>query len=184
LLPTVLFIIVAYVLYALIVGWCRWQRFRLLEKPSRTRPRWLTLAGGVASLGLLFYVSFWMPPAAPNQDMRLANILGVAEGKAWLEKKGLVQKAVLQTPLQLDQRQPNGQPVYAILHPESPPILLPPAKHPVGIKHRRLKRKGDAARESRDRKLGPRLSKQDKSGKKRASGPSARKSRTPKDSTG
>lgn len=183
-LPTVLFIIVAYTLYALVVGWCRWQKFRFLERPSRTRPRWLTLAGGAASLGLLFYVIFWMTPAAPVENTRLADILGVAQGKAWLEKKKLVQKASLQAPLQLDQRQPNGQPVYAVLHPESPPTLLPPAKPSVGLKHRKSRGKRSSVRKSQNRRLVPWLSKKDKSREKRPSKPSARKLRRSKDSTG
>lgn len=183
-LPTVLFIIVAYILYALVVGWCRWQRFRFLERQSRTRPRWLTLAGGAASLGLLCYVIFWMAPDAPGQNMRLANILGVAEGKAWLEKKEISQRAPLQSPLQLEQRQPDGQPVYAVLHPESPPSLLPPAKPPVRIKHRKPKKKRSSVRESQNRKLDPRLSTKDASRKKGAPKPSARKSRKSRDSTG
>jgi len=116
-----------------------------------------------------------MTPTAPGENMRLANILGVAEGKAWLEKKEMFKKAVLHTPLQLDQRQPNGQPVYAGLHPESPPTLLPPAKPPAGIKHRKPKKKSSSFKESQDRKLEPRLSKEDKSREKRTSKPSARK---------
>lgn len=183
-LPTVLFIIVAYSLYALVVGWCRWQKFRFLERPSRGRPRWLTLVGGAAILGLLCYVIFWMTPAAPDQDMRLANMLGVADGKAWLEKKEIFQKTAWQVPLPLKQRQPNGQPVYAVLHPESPPSLVPPAKPPVGIKYRKPKKKRSTLRESRSRGLELRLSKKAKSGKKRTSKPSAKKLGRSKDSTG
>ena len=125
-----------------------------------------------------------MAPAAPDEDMRLANILGVAEGKTWLENKEVFQKASLKFPLQLDQRQPNGQPVYAGLHPESPPSLLPPAKPPVGIKHRKPKKKKSAVRESRNRKPEPRLSQKEKSRSKRTSKPSARKSRNSEGNTG
>jgi len=165
------------------MGWCRWQRFRFLEKHSKTRFRWLTLAGGAASFGLLFYVIFWMAPAAPDDNMRLANILGMAEGKTWLEQKNIFQKAAF--PLQLDQRQPNGQPVYAVLHPESPPSLLPPAKPRLGIKHRKpQKKRPSAVQESRNRQLQSRLSTKEKSSKKRTTKPSARKARRSEDSTG
>ncbi len=116
--------------------------------------------------------------------MRLANILGVSEGKAWLENKEVFQKASLQFPLQLDQRQPNGQPVYAGLHPESPPSLLPPARPAVGIKHRKPKKKRSAVHESRNRKPEPRLSQKEKSRTQKTPKPSARKSRNSKDNTG
>ncbi len=166
------------------MGWCRWQRFRFLDRQGRTRSRWLTVTGGAASLGLLFYVIFWMAPAVPDQNLKLANILGVAEGQAGLENKEVVQKAAVQFPLQLDQRQPNGQPVYAVLHPESPPSLLPPAKPPLGLKHRKPKKKKPSVRESQNRPPEPRLSKKDKTRKKGISKPSARKARRSEDITG
>lgn len=179
-LPTVLFIIVAYTLYALVVGWCRWQRFRFLERQGKTRHRWLTLAGGALSLGLLCYVIFWMAPAEPDQNLRLANILGVSEGEAWLKKSAMLPKI----PLQLDQRQPDGQPAYALLHPESPPSLLPPAKPPVGNKFRKLKGKRSSVRKLQNSGQEPRLTKKAKSRKKKAPKPSARKFKRSEGNTG
>lgn len=179
-LPTVLFIIGAYSLYALVLGWCRRQRLRFLDRQSRTKPRWLTVAGGAASLGLLCYVFFGMAPAAPDQNLRLANILGVSEDKAWVTKTAMIPK----TPLQLEQRQPDGQPVYALLHPESPPSLLPPAKPSVGNKFRRLKGKRSSVREPLNQRQEPRLTKQAKSGEEKTSKPSARKSKRSEGTTG
>jgi hypothetical protein len=137
------------------------------------------MAGGAVILGLLLWIIFWMDPAAPDHNLRLAGILGVSEGKAWLAKKDLLQKFSFQ----LDQEPTNGQPVYALLHPESPPSLLPPAKPPVGIRHPKPPGKRSSVQEPSNRKLKPRQTKKDKSGKK-TSKPSAKKSRGTKDSTG
>jgi len=120
-----------------------------------------------------------MAPAAPDHNLRLAGILGVSEGKAWLAKKDLFQKSSLQ----LEQKPTNGQPVYAMLHPESPPILLPPAKPPVGIRHRKPPGKRSSVQRHPNRKPKPRLTQKDKSEKK-ISQPSAKKSRRAEDITG
>jgi hypothetical protein len=180
LLPTVLFIIAAYTVYALVVGWCRWQRSRFLDRRGKTRPRWLTVAGGAVILGVLLWIIFWLAPAASDHNLRLAGILGVSEGRAWLAEKDIFQKFSLH----LDQEPTNGQPVYAFLHPESPPSLLPPAKPPVGIKHRKPTGKSSSVQKPPKRQLKPRLTKKDRSRNKKTSKPPARKSSRSEDITG
>jgi hypothetical protein len=180
LLPTILFIIAAYTLYALVLGWCQWQRSRFLDRPSKARSRWLTRAGSALILGLLLWVILWLAPPAPEQNLRLAGILGVTEGEVWLAKKDMAPTV----PLQLDQKPPNGQPVYALLHPESPPSLQPPDQPPGGIKLRRPKGKRSAIRESQNQRPEPRLTKKDKARPKKASKPSVRKVKSSEDSTG
>jgi len=120
-----------------------------------------------------------MAPAAPDRNLRLAGILGVTEGKAWLAQRDSFQ----QSSLQLNQKQTNGQPVYAMLHPESPPTLLPPTKPPVGIKQRKPPGKRSSVQAHPKRKLKPRSTKKDKFGEK-TSKPSAKKSSITKDITG
>jgi hypothetical protein len=137
------------------------------------------MAGGAVILGLFLWIILSMAPAAPDHNLRLAGILGVSEGQAWLAKKDLFQKSSLK----LDQKPTNGQPVYAMLHPESPPTQLPPAQPPVGIKHRKPPGKRSSVKEPSNRKLKPRLTKKDKFGKK-TSQPSAKKSRRAEDITG
>ena len=112
--------------------------------------------------------------------MRLAGILGVGEGKAWLVKKDLSQKS----PLQIDNKSPKAQPAYALLHPESPPSLLPPAKPPAGIKLRKPEKKKTSVQEPQNRRVEPSQKKKDKSGKKRTSKPPGKKTRGSEDSTG
>jgi len=137
------------------------------------------MAGGAILLGFLLWITFWMAPAAPDRNLRLAGILGVTEGKAWLAQKDSFQ----QSSLQLNQKQTNGQPVYAMLHPESPPTLLPPTKPPVGIKQRKPPGKRSSVQAHPKRKLKPRSTKKDKSGEK-TSKPSVKKSSITKDITG
>jgi apolipoprotein N-acyltransferase len=156
LLPTILFILGAYALYALAVVWCQWQRSRFLGRRGKGRPRWLTLAGGAVFLGVFLCLLFWLAPANPDQKVKLAGILGVSETDVGLAKQAELRAATLH----LNQTPPSGQPAYALLHPESPPSLLPPAKPLVGNQLR--KPKGKRASESQKPKVEARLSKKDK----------------------
>jgi hypothetical protein len=163
LLPTILFILGAYALYALAVVWCQWQRSRFLGRRGRGRPRWLTLVGGGVFLGVFLSLLFWLAPAPADQAVRLAGILGVSEGDAGLAKQANLRAATLH----FNQTPPGSQPAYALLHPESPPSLLPPAKPLVGNQLR--KPKGKRASELQKPKVETRLTKKDKaSGKVRA----------------
>ena len=163
LLPTIFFILGAYALYALVLVWCQWQRSRFLGRRGKGRPRWLTLTGGAIFLGVFLAFIFWLAPANPDQKVRLAGILGVSEGQVGLAKQADLRAATLH----LDQTPPGGQPAYALLHPESPPSLLPPAKPLVGSKLHKPKAK--RASEPQKPKAEARLSKKDKaSGKFRA----------------
>jgi cell division septal protein FtsQ len=156
LLPTILFILGAYALYALAVVWCQWQRSRFLGKRGKGRPRWLTLTGGAVFLGVFLSLLFWLAPANPDQKVRLAGILGVSEGDAGLAKQANLRAATLH----LNQTPPSGQPAYALLHPESPPSLLPPAKPLVGSQLRKPKVK--RASEAQKPRVEAKLSKKDK----------------------
>jgi hypothetical protein len=163
LLPTILFILGAYGLYALAVVWCQWQRSRFLGRRSKGRPRWLTLTGGAIFLGVFLSLLSWLAPANPDQKVKLAGILGMSEGELGLVKQADLRAATLH----LEQTPPGGQPAYALLHPESPPSLLPPAKPLVGTKLHKLK--GKRTSELQKPKVEAKLSKKDKvSGKVRA----------------
>ncbi len=155
-LPTILFILAAYALYALVLVWCQWQRSRFLGRRGKGRPRWLTLTGGAIFLGVFLSLVFWLAPVKPDQKVNLAGILGVSEGEVDLAKQANLRAATLH----LNQTLPGGQPPYALLHPESPPSLLPPAKPLVGSQLR--KPKGHRASEPQKPKVEARLSKKDK----------------------
>jgi hypothetical protein len=158
LLPTILFILGAYALYALVLIWCRWQRSRFLGSQGKGRPRWLTLAGGAGFLGLFLLLLFWLAPASSDHTMRLAGMLGVSDGDQALAKQASLKAATLQ----LDQKPAGGQPPYALLHPESPPSLLPPAKSLAGNQLRKPKAKKPSEQESEKAKAEARMSKKDK----------------------
>lgn len=185
-LPTILFILVAYALYALVMVWCRWQSFRFLGNRTQARPRWLTLVGGAGVLGLILWLIFWLAPATPDHKVRLAGILGISEGEAWLVKKA----AALTAPPPLNQQPPNGEPTYALLHPESPPSLLPPTKPSAGTKLRQRKGKRTTARKSRKPREKPQLTKNKrarskvKAQKKKRSGSPARLTKKSRGSNG
>lgn len=157
-LPTILFIIVAYALYALVMLWCRWQNSRSTGRRGKSRPRWLTLAGGAGVLGLLLWLIFWLAPSATDQQVRLAGILGVSEGEARMAMQATARTA----PPELNQKSPDGQPAYALLHPESPPSLLPPVKPPVGTKIRKSQGKPASVRKPHKPLAKPKLTKKNR----------------------
>jgi hypothetical protein len=159
LLPTILFILGAYGLYALVLVWCRWQRSRFTGRRRQGRPRWLTLAGGAVFLGIFLCLTTWLAPSNPDQKMKLAGILGVSEGDIDLAKQASLRAATLH----LEQKPPNGEPAYTSLHPESPPSLLPPAKSTLGavpLHKPKVKRAG--AKEPPKPRVEASLSKKDK----------------------
>jgi|UniRef100_A0A7C3UW46 hypothetical protein len=91
--------------------------------------------------------------------MRLAGILGVAEeGDLRWARQADLRAATLH----LDQKSPDGQPAYAMLHPESPPSLQPPVRSKVGSHLRLPKANGVGVRESQKTKLEAKAPKKDK----------------------
>ena len=121
-LPTLLFILWAYGMYALFSV--------ILQRKggySRSRSRWgslgwLTLAGGLgAALVLLIWLSF--SPTREHQNLKLTGFLGTVYAEGW---PGKVDRP-LEYPLTKGQG-PGDQPVYALLHPETPASQVEPEK--------------------------------------------------------
>ncbi|MGQ9687344.1 MAG: hypothetical protein ACUVXF_00935 [Desulfobaccales bacterium] len=144
-LPTILFILVAYALYALVMWWCHWQRAHLWARRNQTRSRWLTLLGSAGILALFLGLLIWVAPVARDQNLKLAGILGLSETEVRLAE----QASALLAPGEPGARASNRQPAYALLHPASPPSLQPPAKPVAGSLLR--KPRGNAA--SREKPL-------------------------------
>lgn len=171
-------------MYALVVAWCRRQNYRFQGR-AQARPRWLTLAGGAGVLGLTLWLIFWLNPGAPGQKIRMAGILGVTEGEAWLASKTVSRAASLH----LKEKAPGGQPAYALLHPESPPSLLPPAKPTAGNQMRKPMGQRPPALEANKPKGEPKLISKEKAtgkvkAKKKTSRPSAKPSQSSQDNSG
>lgn len=131
-LPSILFFLAVYALYALVLAWCSRQRFHFRDKAA-PRPRWVVLARGAVALGLILALVFWLKPDTDLPQPRLAGILGLSPGEE-LPARGSL-SPVAEIPLK--EPEGKGQPVYALLHPESPPTLLPPQKLPVATRARK-----------------------------------------------
>jgi len=184
-LPTILFMLAAYVVYALVLAWCHRQRYRFPGR-AQARPRWLTLAKGAVVLGLTLWLMFWLNPVAQDHKIRMAGILGVTEGEALLAS----QAAPKLSDPHLKEKGTGGQPAYAMLHPESPPSLLPPAKPPVATHLRKLIGKRPAAPGVKNPPRESKLTSSDKAAgkakakKKKTSRSSAKPSTSSQDNSG
>jgi hypothetical protein len=119
LLPTLLFVFGAYSLYALLIFWSRYRRKDLRRERYRAKSPRLFLGGGAAVLGCLILLVIRFSPPAPHQ-LRLAGVLG------GLELGLITAKAELATEnLPLANEGQGQHPAYALLHPETPPMLMP-----------------------------------------------------------
>lgn len=161
-LPTIIFILAAYALYALVMWWCRWQRAHLWARRNQAKSRWLTLMGSAGILGVFLFLLVWLAPATPHQSLELAGILGLSEVEPRLVQKATSSAASLQPETQPT----NGQPAYVLLHPASPPSLLPPPKPLAGSQLRKPKGKGASVSKAPHSKAGSRTHKKDKASPK------------------
>lgn len=121
-LPTLAFILWAYGLYALCSALSRRRSGYL-----RGRSRWrrygrLTLAGSTAAgLALILWLSPF--PEQQEQHMKLAGFLGTVWAEGWPDK---VDKRAEFPPIK--GQKPGAQPMYALLHPETPMAQVGPEK--------------------------------------------------------
>jgi hypothetical protein len=127
-LPTLIFILWAYGMYALISSLSG-------RKGSRFRPRspwkkygWLGLVGGVA-LGAGLIVVLAQSFDEHNHHLKLAGFLGTVWAEGWPDK---VERRVEEPPVKGTSS--GDQPVYALLHPGTPPAKL--AQEKTGPKPR------------------------------------------------
>ena len=118
-LPTLGFIICAYGIYAFLRAWSRRPTRRI--RPYRRRPRRrLTLVGG-AGLGagcLIVLAIVGLPTHSDN--LRHASMISLGVGEDLLAAG----QPSRQESFPLKNQGEPGQPVYAYLHPETPPAQL------------------------------------------------------------
>jgi hypothetical protein len=121
LLPTLLFILGVYGVYALLILWCHFKRKRFTHVRRGSKSPRLLLGGGIAALvSVIWLVVYFFPPPPPNQAFSLAGVLGAAE-------PGLVMAKTELTPekLPVTGTGPGDHPAYALLHPGTPAMLMP-----------------------------------------------------------
>jgi hypothetical protein len=127
-LPTLIFIFGAYLLYALFTSWPRRS-----SGQSRPRTPWqqlarVTLVGGLGGvLGFILWFSF--SPDQQGQNLELASFLGTG----WADGQLRQADRRLEYP-SLNSQGPGDQPVYALLHPETPVSQVSQEKKPAAAR--------------------------------------------------
>lgn len=123
-LATLIFILWAYGMYALLSRFFQPRGVHLRGRKRWRRYGWLSLAGAIgAGLGILVWLSFSLD--REEHRLMLAGFLGTvyADGRPdQVDRR-------LEYPLVKPQAQgTEGQPVYTLLHPETPSSQLEPEK--------------------------------------------------------
>lgn len=128
-LPTLGFILCVYILYALYKGWTRRHRRQTAPYRQYQRRRRLTLVGGTGvGVGLILLICILGLPGQ-YENLKSASIISTSWGYDAC-KPGQVMSTQEILPLKTQGAQ--CQPVYAYLHPETPPSQLQEAK---GVTH-------------------------------------------------
>jgi len=138
-LPTLGFVISAYLLYALFRAWSRHHRRQF--QPYR-RYRWkgrLGLVGGTGiGLGSIILIAIVGFPSQ-YENLRTASIINASWGQDPLMPGQALQRQEI---LPIKNQSEQGQPAYAYLHPETPASqLLPERKAPPRRLHKPSLRK-------------------------------------------
>ncbi len=137
LLPTLLFILGAYSLFAIYTLWSRYRRKRLRSvRRGPTSPPLLLGSGIIVLICAIWLIARFFPPPS-NKIFHLAGVLGAAE-------PGLIMARAELTPEKLPVANTGvgDHPGYALLHPETPAMLMPekPASPPSPPRKPRAKR--------------------------------------------
>ena len=110
-LPTLVFILWAYGMYALITTLIGRRGSKFRARGSGWRYGWLALAaGGLVGLGLTVVLA--QSFAEKDHNLKLAGFLGTVWAEGWPDK---VDQRVEYPPI--EGTAAGGQPVYALLHP-------------------------------------------------------------------
>ena len=136
-LPTLGFILCSYVIYALIRAWTRRHRRRFQPYRQWQRRRRITTVGGTGvGVGVIILI-FILGLPSQYENLKTANIISASWGYDSLKPGQVMPRQEI---MPLKTQDTSGLPVYAYLHPETPPSQLladqkaPSAHH--GKKHR------------------------------------------------
>lgn len=148
LLPTVLFILGVYILFAILNTWSRRASRRLRCAHRVARPHWLPLTCGLLALAGAAWLALRAAPCAPPGGLSLAGVLGGLEMGSLLPAK-TVDSA---DSLPVKNPDPGDRPTYALLHPETPASLLLPEKPAAPAPLRKPRLKGHPVAQSKKAK--------------------------------
>lgn len=125
-LPTLGFILCAYVIYALCRAWTRRYRRRTMPYRQWRRRRQLTLVGGTGvGVGIIILISILGLPSQ-YEHLNSASIISASWGHdAYNSGRVMPRQEILPIKTQSE----PGQPVYASLHPETPQTQLQAGKN-------------------------------------------------------
>ncbi len=123
-ISTVVFILGAYGCYALYTVSYQRQGRRPQGLHGRSKTTWLLrAAGGLGLAGLLGFL-IWNSSHSREHQVKLATIMGITGTESMAPSRA--GGSLEQIPLNLSQ--PGGRPAYALLHPETPAVQIPPPK--------------------------------------------------------
>lgn len=129
LLPTFLFILGAYAVYALLSLVPRRSAWGRRGSRSGRLP-WISLAAGAGSVLCLMWLLITGAPEDPGKDLRLAGIVGLTPGESLRQ---------LQPEVRLEPPAPAveaARPTFVLVHPEAPAALMLPEKAASAVKPR------------------------------------------------
>jgi len=156
-LPTLAVILWAYGMYALVRAWSRKKNGHYLY---RSRGRRYALLALMAGTGVALGAVFWLSLGNEQQDhgLKLAGFLGTV----WAEGQPEKADGRLDVP-QIKGQTANGQPAYALLHPETPAGQLEGEKtKPAPRRLQKPKLKKGASVQAKAGKPAPPAQKKDK----------------------
>lgn len=138
-LPTLAVILWAYGMYALLSYLSQRKGGHLRSRSRWRRLPWLTVVGSLgAGVGVLCWCC--LSPDKSDHRLKLTGFLGTVYAEGWPDR---VEKG--QYPPVKSQNQGSGeQPVYALLHPETPVSQLEPEKKPPKPRPGRAAKQGSA----------------------------------------
>ncbi len=139
-LPTLIFVACAYLVYALFRVWSRCHRKQFLPyKCQRRRVRLGWVGGTGVGVGIIILLCIIGLPYQ-DENLRTASIISAT----WVQDPVVPALAMQhQESFPLKNQIEQGQPAYAYLHPESPSLQVLPEKkahrprrlHKAGMKH-------------------------------------------------
>lgn len=129
-LPTLLFILGAYLLYALHAVWSRRRGGLAIRRNPPVRSGRLSLAAGGAGLAIVSLLCLWLFVDAPDEPQKPGGMLAAVLTEGWQAHQADYRLESL--PLKVEKApEPVEQPVYAYLHPEAPAPQIKPEKKPA-----------------------------------------------------